>query len=494
MTSNARKTAACVALSAISLAASHAALAHEEGHTPPPWQQASAWPDRIVATFETDPATSFAVSWRTAHGIDRPVARIAEALPAPRFDRAADELEARTERVRLDRTEFQGRQHRLDYPLNPARASFHSVNFTGLEPDTLYAYQVCGARAHCSEWFQIRTAPASGAPLRFVYLGDAQNGVMTHFARVLRAAWAAWPQADFIVHAGDLVDHASRDLEWAGWFRAGGFIHAMTPAVPVAGNHEYDKLDIDGERRRVVLSRMWRPQFRLPVVEDLPGVLRETVYAVDFGKTLQLFVLDTQSGLFEVQAEWLDAQLAASGADWNVVAMHHPVFSTAGERDNPELRAAVLPVLRSHGVALVLQGHDHTYSRGRDTGGVQIERDATGTVFVTSVSGAKQYRIKQQRWDDYADDGAVLDRAGENTQFYQLIEIDGERLDYAAYTATGERYDRFALTRGEDGRLRLVETGGAGAERGHDNTADYGGVDDLNAGSVLEQPPGGRPK
>ncbi len=469
------------------------ASAHDGSHAQPPWQQASKWPDRIVATFETEPATSIAVSWRTADGIEQPVARLTRALPAPRFDRAAPEITADTERVRLDRTVFEGREHALGYPLNPDRVRFHSVNFTGLEPDTLYAYQVCGAPAHCSEWFHIRTAPASGAPIRFVYLGDAQNGVMTHFARVLRAAWAAQPDADFILHAGDLVDHASRDLEWAGWFRAGGFIHAMTPTIPLTGNHEYDKLDIDGEQRRVALSRMWRPQFRLPVVEALPELLHETVYAVDFGKTLSVFVLNTQfaqaTGQFEVQARWLDARLAESTAEWNIVAMHHPVFSAAGERDNPDLRAALLPVLRKHHVPLVLQGHDHTYSRGRDAESVNIERDETGTVFVTSVSGAKMYRIKEDRWADYTDQGALLDRAGENTQFYQLLEIDGDRLDYAAYTATGEEYDTFTLTRRSDGRVRLNASADATDERSHDNTATYDGIDDLNADSVLEQPP-----
>jgi len=474
------------------------ASAHDGSHAQPPWQQASPWPDRIVATYETDPATSIAVSWRTADGIKQPVARIARALPAPRFDRAAREIAAVTERIRLDRTVFNDHEHALDYPLNPDRVRFHSVNFTGLEPDTLYAYQVCGARAHCSEWFQIRTAPASGAPIRFVYIGDAQNGVMTHFARVLRAAWSAQPHADFILHAGDLVDHASRDLEWASWFRAGGFIHAMTPVIPLTGNHEYDKLEIDGERRRAVLSRMWRPQFRLPVVESLPELLHETVYSVDFGKTLTVFVLNTQfarsSGQFEDQAAWLDKRLAASSADWNVVAMHHPVFSAAGDRDNEKLREAMLPVLRKHDVPLVLQGHDHTYSRGRDTENLSIERDETGTVFVTSVSGAKMYRLKKARWDSYADQGAVLDRVGENTQFYQLLEIDGTQLDYAAFTATGERYDAFTLARRGDGRIRLIESADPGDERNHDNTAVYDGIDDLNAGSVLEQPDGSNQK
>jgi hypothetical protein len=316
---------------------------------------------------------------------------------------------------------------------------------------------------------------------------------MTHFARVLRAAWAAEPRADFILHAGDLVDHASRDLEWAGWFRAGGFIHAMAPALPVAGNHEYDKLGSDGERRRVVLSRMWRPQFRLPVVETLPEVLRETVYSVEYGEPLSVFVLDTQAGLFGVQTDWLDRRLAASGAAWNVVAMHHPVFSSAGDRDNPELRAALLPVLRKHRAPLVLQGHDHTYARGRATNGVDIERDGSGTVFVTSVAGAKMYEIKGNRWDGYADQDARLDHAGENTQFYQLVEIDGERLSYAAYTATGKRCDAFTLERTADGILTRGSLADPSDERRHDNTIDYGGLDDLNPGSVLEEPPSASP-
>lgn len=468
------------------------ASAHESPPANPTWQQASPWPDRIVATFETDPATSFAVSWRTADGIEQPKARITEALSAPRFDRSAREHVAETERVRLDSTFYEGREHLLNYPLNPDKVQFHSVNFTGLEPNTLYAYQVCGAQAHCSEWFHIRTAPRAGEPIRFIYLGDAQNGVMTHFARVIRAAWSSLPDAHFILHAGDLVDHASRDLEWASWFRSGGFIHAMTPVIPVTGNHEYDKLEIEDEQRRVALSSIWRPQFRLPVVESLPALLHETVYTVTFGATLKVLVLNTQfarySGRYADQAEWLDSELANSAAEWNIVAMHHPIFSAAGERDNEGLRAAILPVLRRHNVPLVLQGHDHTYSRGQDHQNPTIKQDTSGTVFVTSVSGAKMYSLKESRWDGYNDQGAVLERAGENTQFYQLLEIDDKRLDYRSFTATGERYDAFSLLhRGDDG-FEIIQESNPGPERKHENTEAYGDIEDLNPGSVLEDP------
>jgi len=456
----------------------------------PPWQQASPWPDRVIVTLSGPPSESFAVNWRTEAGIERPIARIARAVDAPRFDRIAREVRADTEVVDLERTRLDGVAHDLAFPLNIGQAHFHSVEFSGLEPDTLYVYQVCGRTGYCSEWFQTRTAaaPDAGETVRFIYLGDAQNGLLSHFSRVVRAGFSAAPQADFILHAGDLVDHASRDLEWAQWFKAVGFIHGMVPAVPVAGNHEYDKLEIDGELRRAVLSVMWRPQFRLPLAPDLPEVLQETVYALDYNDDLDLFVLNTQAGMIEAQAEWLDRALARSTATWQIVAMHHPVFSTAEERDNLERREAVLPILRKHGVNLVLQGHDHTYSRGVDNIQPRIETDdqGAGTVFITSVSGAKMYRVKPERWDQYSDD-AVLERAAENTQFFQLIELDGARLKYRSHTATGELYDAFQLVHDDHG-TRLIERDDLPAERDHDNTVPYDGIEDLDPEGFLADP------
>lgn len=471
------------------------ATAHEASEThQPPWQQASQWPDRVTVTLPGPPSESFAVNWRTEAGIERPIARIARAVDAPRFDRQAREVRADTEIVDLERTRLDGVAHDLAFPLNIGQAHFHSVEFTGLEPDTLYVYQVCGPKGYCSEWFQTRTAaaPDAGETVRFIYLGDAQNGLLSHFSRVVRAGFSAAPRADFILHAGDLVDHASRDLEWAQWFKAVGFIHGMVPAVAVAGNHEYDKLDIDGELKRAVLSIMWRPQFRLPVASDLPEVLHETVYTLQYNDDLDVFVLNTQAGMMETQAEWLDRALARSTATWQIVAMHHPVFSTAQERDNLERREAVLPILRKHGVDLVLQGHDHTYSRGIDTDQPRIETDdqGAGTVFITSVSGAKMYRVKPERWDQYSDD-AVLQRAAENTQFYQLIELDGARLKYRSHTATGELYDAFQLVR-DDAGTRLIERDDLPAERNHGNTVTYDGIDDLDPDGFLADPDAAR--
>ena len=65
----------------------------------------------------------------------------------------------------------------------------------------------------------------------------------------------------------------------------------------------------------------------------------------------------------EAQAAWLDRVLTDNPNRWTVVTFHHPVFSPAKDRDNPDLRRLWQPVFDKHKVDLVLQGHDHTYAR-----------------------------------------------------------------------------------------------------------------------------------
>lgn len=432
-----------------------------------------------------DPGTSVSVSWRTSGSITGTRAEIARALPDPRFDLLATTAVAETEILDLAQVQVAG----LTLPIEPNQGlpptSHHSVIFTGLEPDTLYAYRVQGAEGHWSEWFQTRTAPRSG-PFRFIYLGDAQNGLASHWPRVVRAAFQSAPDARFILHAGDLVNRGSRDLEWAHWFRAGGFIHGMIPAIPVTGNHEYDDYELSESEEVELLSILWRPQFRLPEEPTLSPELQETVYSIRYSADLQVFVLNTNMSDMAEQAAWLDAQLAASDARWRIVTMHHPIFSSGRERDNSARREALLPVLLRHQVDLVLQGHDHTYARGSHRGRDQVPARTAATddgrvttMFVNSVSGPKQYEFSESGWDQYASTGVTLDRRAENSQFYQVISIDGADLHYTAYTADGVLYDDVRLRRSDDGLKSISSAEGSlPPERRFENTLSYESVEE----------------
>lgn len=462
-----------------------AAVAHPGHHEAEqtPWQRASEWPDRIIATVEDDPARSISVSWRTDASVTATRAEIALALPDARFDQQARSVEAESQTLDLASLEIDGLDVAVTHNAGLPPTRHHSVRFDGLEPDTLYAYRVQGAEGRWSEWFHTRTAPESG-PVRFIYFGDAQNGLASHWPRVIRAAFQTAPDARFILHAGDLVNRGSRDLEWAHWFRAGGFIHGMIPAIAVAGNHEYDRYELSEDEQRRLLSILWRPQFRFPVESGLSEDLHETVYDIRYSDDLHVFVLNTNAGDMSEQAVWLDEQLSGSEARWRVVSMHHPIFSSGRGRDNEERREALLPTLLRHQVDLVLQGHDHTYARGNIAAADQtperraaVMDDAVTTMFVNSVSGSKQYDFTEDGWDRYAPTGVTLDRRAENTQFFQVIEIDGDALRYAAHTADGALYDAFRLIKTEDGVKRLVETDTAlPEERRFENTLPYEGV------------------
>ena len=80
-------------------------------------------------------------------------------------------------------------------------------------------------------------------------------------------------------------------------------------------------------------------------------------------------------------------------------------------------------------------------------------QDITGTVYVVSVSGGKMYKVKPG-WEDY---GALRDRVGESKQLFQVISIDGNKLTYKSYTATGELFDAFDLVKNNNGSNSFVE-------------------------------------
>jgi len=397
------------------------------------------FPDRIVLTWTGNPATSQAVSWRTDPSVERPAAEISEAYDTPGLHLTARQVQARTTPVE--------RENGL--------AHHHQVEFTGLRPNTLYAYRVQGGGTW-SEWFQFRTAEVEPAPFSFLYFGDAQNAVKSHFSRTIRAAYQDLPMARFMVHAGDLVDQrqGNFDDEWGEWFDAGGWLHAMVPNIPTPGNHEYLYLTPEGESR--VLTPSWNAQFNLP--KHGPAGHEGAVYHVDY-QGVRIISLDSYAALenegsAQAQARWLEGVLRNNPNRWTIVTHHHPMFSVSLGRDNPPLREHWKPLYDRYGVDLVLQGHDHTYGRQHDNvpEGTSAFEGETGTMYVVSVAGPKMYLVSEES-------SRSMTRTAEDTQLYQLIHVDEDRLRYEAFTVSGALYDAFDLVRLEHGGNGLVDRG-----------------------------------
>ena len=400
------------------------------------WEIPSKDPDRIILTFNGNPSTKRAVTWRTDSSVKKAEAQIAVAGINSDFVKEASTYTANTEEFDLGL-----------YKSNKSLiVNYHSVVFENLKPNTLYAYRV-GFAENWSEWIQFKTAKDTYSPTQFVYFGDAQNDILNHWSRVIRMAYKTAPDASFVIHAGDLVDSAHKDNEWAQWFKAGGFIHSQWTAIPVVGNHEFQRFDgYEGTLPRR-LSIQWRPQFTLPIEENLDEKLHETVYSVEYQDILVLVLNST--GQLEEQTEYIREKLTNSDAKWKIVTNHHSVFSPAEGRDFEYARKVWKPLFEKYGVDLVLNGHDHTYARGHTPVKSQNvnESGIFKTLYVTSVSGPKQYKLDKDQIKNYEIDGYKSDKMGEETQFFQVINIDSNKLTYSAYTTLGDLYDRAIITK-----------------------------------------------
>jgi 3',5'-cyclic AMP phosphodiesterase CpdA len=217
--------------------------AHPDHDSQEPWQPAayaealahapSPLPDRVVLTWAGDPATTQAVTWRTDPSVRRALAQLALAVDDGRAMRPT-EHPAQTTELASDL----------------GHAHYHSVQLRNLQPDTLYAYRV-GDGVNWSEWFHFRTARREPAPFTFVYFGDAQNELKTHWSRVFREAFREAPRAAFTLHAGDLVNRADRDAEWGEWFGAPGWVNGTIPVFATPGNHEYIRVNAGPDSQRL---------------------------------------------------------------------------------------------------------------------------------------------------------------------------------------------------------------------------------------------------
>lgn len=92
-----------------------------------------------------------------------------------------------------------------------------------------------------------------------------------------------------------------------------------------------------------------------------------------------------------------------------------------------------------YGVDLVLQGHNHEYSRSFTLKGGEITQEGEGTVYVTmNTSGPKFNEKKEDQFYHRA-------HFQNGKQMFACITIKGDMLNYVAYDIDGVRMDQFEI-------------------------------------------------
>lgn len=367
-----------------------------------------------------------------------------------------------------------------EYHISKASKSdgfIHTCVVSNLKLATKYLYKVGDAELNVwSEVGSFVTSGDAGAPFTFIHVSDPQSDEEQYYdiyREVLRSATKnCSPQ--FIVNTGDIVNNNWKgsvpNLNQWEWALTGTFdVMKDYPIVATTGNHEAADYDFSE-----------RFNFDTPEgASTKSGVYYSFNYngvhftAINTNDTSDHKSPDT-TGLSDEQLNWIKSDLEKNkNAKWKIVLMHKPIYDCGAGGNNtedpaegrtnydiPVMRRQLAPLFTQYGVDLVVQGHDHLYSKSYplvsylDESGEVVSRatvtesvlksynggtydfydDPKGTIYIDigSPSGWKNFPPVS----DYPKD--LIDKAGQGTVMYTAVSIEGDNLFVHTYTLDGK--------------------------------------------------------
>jgi 3',5'-cyclic AMP phosphodiesterase CpdA len=149
-------------------------------------------------------------------------------------------------------------------------------------------------------------------------------------------------------------------------------------------------------------------------------------WAEEYGDVL-IVGLDSNEIDDRDQLQFLEDTLAATGATWRIVAVHHPPYSSGYQGSSIDTREALAPYLERYGVQLVLSGHDHDYQRSVPIDGVTYVVSGGGSG--TRRTGEDAFTAAAYSWHHFVD-----------------LAITGDQLVLRAVGQDGSVFDEVTLT------------------------------------------------
>jgi hypothetical protein len=301
----------------------------------------------------------------------------------------------------------------------PATVAANSVNggynghatIDSLKKNTSYSYRV-GSEGNWSPTYSFRTQAFRG-DFDFLFYGDPQIGSSGDVARdgagwadTLKVSLAANPKAELLVSGGDQVETANTETQWDAFL--GSDKLRQYPWAATIGNH-----DVGGKAYE---QHFWTPNTdrSAPFYNGDAATRSGGDYWYIYKGVLFIDLNSNAyaSGSDAAHLAYVTDVINKHGRDakYTVLAYHHSIYSPAdhaNDTDNQQRRQDFPTAFSRLGVDLVLQGHDHSYSRsyvikngkkanpGERPGASQVAQGPGGVIYVTanSASGSKYYDL-----------------------------------------------------------------------------------------------------
>lgn len=238
---------------------------------------------------------------------------------------------------------------------------YNTIKLTGLEPNTKYIYTIGQGIYSYSGSFKTMPNTGNRDSFKFAYIADPQVSNDVN-AKALGATFNelnSIGNLGFVYIAGDLTDNATTEKQWEYLFENAG-------KFPKSGQDLFGNNLISATQGNHDIST-----FTGHITA--PNEAGEVVYSYDYGPAkfiiLNLESAKNDSTAREKQKSFLEKQVKAAkdSGQWVIVGFHKSIYTGAShitDSDVVDARKYWGPVLANLDVDLVLQGHDHVYSRG----------------------------------------------------------------------------------------------------------------------------------
>ena len=275
---------------------------------------------------------------------------------------------------------------------------YNHVTVTGLEPNTTYYYTVekNGVQTEVETY-----ETQSFDTVKMLYVGDPQIGASKGqpqggetlaaesgaantaarndafgWNRTLEAALAQDPDVSFIISAGDQVNKTgqAKEEEYAGYLSPD--VLAGLPGATTIGNH--DSLNAD-----------YMYHFNNPNATEYGATQAGGDYYYSYGNGLFIVLNTNNYNVAEHEQAIQEAIASDPNAAWRIVTIHQDIYGSGldhSDTDGMILRTQLTPIFDEYDIDVVLQGHDHTYSRskllygdGQTHGAYEFQLNADGS-------------------------------------------------------------------------------------------------------------------
>ncbi|MCU1418065.1 MAG: metallophosphoesterase family protein [Schumannella sp.] len=292
------------------------------------------------------------------------------------------------------------------------------ATLSGLTENTAYSYRV-GFDGNWSPTYAFKTQSFDGA-FDFLFFGDPQIGSSGDIARdgagwqdTLDVALAANPNTEILVSGGDQVETANTETQWNAFLAPDKL--RQYPWAATIGNHDvggkaYEQhLYTPNTDRAGAYYANGAPAGNTTSGGDYWYIYKDVLF-IDLNSNS--YRTSTGGGGDEAHIAYVTDVVNQHGAEakYTVLVYHHAIYSAASHAKDADakVRRVDFPTTFSNlGVDLVLQGHDHVYTRSYEIkngakanadeqpGAADVYTGPGGVIYVTanSASGSKYYDI-----------------------------------------------------------------------------------------------------